>query len=55
MKRMIVFRVGKCWFPQAVEWTKSRSGSHRETSRVAIPESETEIREFARRDGYEIE
>ena len=55
MKRLIVFRVGKRWFAQGVEWSQSRSGSRKETRWVTIPQTETEIEEFARRDGYAIE
>ena len=55
MKRLIVFRVGKRWFAQAVEWTRSRPGSHKETRWIAVPQSESEIAEFARRGGYAIE
>jgi hypothetical protein len=55
MKRLIVFQVGKRWFAQAIESTQSGSGSLKETHWVAIPQSETEIEEFARREGYAIE
>jgi hypothetical protein len=55
MKRLIVFRVGKRWFAQAIEVKASESGSLEQTSWVSIPQSETEIREFARREGYAIE
>jgi hypothetical protein len=55
MKRLIAFRVGDRRFARAVERTRSRSGSHRETRRVAIPQSETGIEEFVRRGGYALE
>ena len=55
MKRLIVFRVGNRWFAQAVERTRSRSGSHHETRWVAIPQTEAGIEEFARRGGYALE
>ena len=34
---------------------RSESGSLEQTSWVSIPQSETEIREFARREGFAIE
>ena len=55
MKRLIVFQVGKRWFAQAIEVTSSESGSLEQTSWVSIPQSETEIQEFARQEGYVIE
>ena len=55
MKRLIVFRVGKRWFAQAIEVESSESGSLEQTSWVSIPQSETEIQAFARREGYSIE
>ena len=55
MKRLIVFQVGKRLFAQAIEVKPSGSGSLEQTSWVPIPQSETEIREFARREGYAIE
>jgi hypothetical protein len=55
MKRLIVFRVGRRWFAQAIEVKSSESGSLEQTSWVSIPQSETEIQEFARREGYSIE
>ena len=55
MKRLVVFQVGKRWFAQAIEVKPSGSGSLEQTSWVSVPQSETEIREFARREGYAIE
>ncbi len=55
MKRLIVFRVGKRWFAQAIQVKPSESGSLEQTSWVSIPQSETEIQEFAGREGYAIE
>ena len=51
MKRLIVFRVGKRWFAQAIEVKPSELGSLEQTSWVSIPQSETAIQQYARRDG----
>lgn len=55
MRRLIVFRVGERWLAQAIESTPSGSGSLTQTSWVGVPQSRSEIEEFARREGYEIE
>lgn len=55
MKRLLVFRVGNRWFAQATEMTRSGSGSLKETRWVEVPQTETEIEGFARREGYTIE
>ena len=55
MKRLIVFRVGERWLAQVIESTREGSGSLTRTSWVAVPQSGTEIDEFARREGYAIE
>jgi hypothetical protein len=55
MRRLLITRVGKHWFAQAIELRKSPGGDVKEIRRVDIPQSRAEIEEFARREGYCIE
>ena len=44
MERLIVFRVGSCWFARAIEVKRSESGSLEKMSWVSISQSETAMR-----------
>lgn len=55
MKCLIVHRTGRGFHGEEVAYKKSGSGSYRETTNVAIPQSEAEIAKFALANDYSIE
>jgi len=55
MKCLIVYYIGGEWFGEEVSWKRSGSGTYREVSRIAIPQSRAEIDKFARENRYVIE
>ena len=55
MKCLIVYYANGIWFGEAVGWKRSGSGWYRETSRIEIPQSKSEIERFAAENRYVIE
>lgn len=55
MTPLIVHRTDKGFHGEAVEYKRSGSGFYRETSNIAIPQSEPEIVAFAKENQYAIE
>ncbi len=55
MKCLIVYFADGQWLGEAVGWKRSGSGWYRETSRIEIPQSRSEIEEFAVENRYVIE
>jgi hypothetical protein len=55
MKCLIVYQSDGRWFGSEVEWKRSGSGTYREISGVAVPQTAPEIKKFAAENGYSIE
>ena len=55
MKCLIVHRTANGWFGEEVLYKKSGSGYYRETTNIAIPQSEEEIVKFAKENDFSIE
>lgn len=55
MKCLIVYHVDNHWFAEEVEWKRSGSGFYRETTRIEIPQSKSEIEKFAAERRFRVE
>jgi hypothetical protein len=54
LKCLHVFNAGGKWFGSEIEWARSGSGWYRQTTSIPIPQTRSEIEEFARTGGYRI-
>ncbi len=55
MKPLIVHRTARGFYGEEVQYKKSGSGHYRETTNIAIPQTEAEIVAFAAENAYAIE
>jgi hypothetical protein len=55
MTCLIVYYFNGHWIGEEVSWKRAGSGTYRETSRIAIPQSRAEIEAFAAENRYVIE
>ncbi len=55
MKSLVVYWAGGRWFGSEINWKRSGSGTYRETSPLAVPQSKAEIEQFAKENHYAIE
>jgi hypothetical protein len=55
MKNLIVYHIDGEWIGEEVTWKRSGSGFYRETSRIWIPQSKSEIEKFAAENNFKIE
>jgi len=55
MKRLLVFRVGRRRFAQAIESRRCPEGDTEEIRRLDIPLTQAEIEAYARENGYRLE
>jgi hypothetical protein len=55
MKCLIVHQTDKGFLGEEVEYKRSGSGSYRETTNIAIPQTKEEIVKFAETNAYSVE
>ena len=55
MKSLVVYYLDGKWYGEETAYKRSGSGFYREYTRIEIPQSKTEIEQFAAENRYKIE